>query len=185
MLRAVIKAVGDKLLGRGAKTREERTRLEIERLRALGMKIGSNVGLVNCTLDTLFPFLIEIGSDCLITHATVLAHDASPVVFGNETRAARVRILDSCFIGAGAVILPGVTIGPRAIVGANAVVSRDVAEGAIVAGNPARVVGNVDKWLERKRAGGELFPWGGGIVPSDEAVATGRDLVRRHFDKLT
>ena len=150
----------------------------------MGMKIGTNVGLVNCTLDTLFPFLIEIGSNCLITHATVLAHDASPVVFGKETRAGRVQILDSCYIGAGAVILPGVTIGPRAIVGANAVVSRDVPEGTIVAGNPAKVVARVDEWLERKRAGGELFRWDGGIVPSDEAVSSGRDLVRKYFESI-
>ena len=160
-------------------------RLETEKLvadyRARGMKIGDNVGLVNVTLDSLFPSLIEIGSDCLITHATVLAHDASPVVFRADTRVGRVRILDRVFIGAGAIVLPGVTIGPDAIVGAGTVVSRDVPEGAIVAGSPARVVGQVKEWLERKQAAGELLPWDGGIIPPDAAVETARARVRQRF----
>ena len=43
-------------------------------------------------------------------------------------------------IGAGAVVLPGLTIGERAMIGAGAVVTRDVPDGAIVVGNPARIV---------------------------------------------
>jgi maltose O-acetyltransferase len=162
-------------------TREENTRLLVARLRSSGMHIGENVGLVNCTFDTLFPFLIEIGSNVLITHATVLAHDASPVVFGERTRVGRVRILDRCFIGAGAVVLPGVTIGPGAIVGANAVVSRDVPAGAVCAGNPARVVAQVHDWLARKEKVGELVEWRGGIVPSDADVELARTAVRSRF----
>jgi Hexapeptide repeat of succinyl-transferase len=164
-----------------APTREESTAARIALLRRSGMVVGERVGIVNCTLDSLFPFLIEIGSDVLMTHATVLAHDASPVVFGARTRVGRVRILDRCFIGAGAVILPGVTIGPRAIVGANAVVSRDVPEGCVVAGNPGQVVAKVDDWLARKEALGELVPWPGGIVPTDAQVTAGRASVRAKF----
>ncbi|QHE76714.1 acyltransferase [Hydrogenophaga sp. PBL-H3] len=47
-------------------------------------------------------------------------------------------------IGANATILPGLTIGARAMVGAGAVVTRDVPDGAIVMGNPARITGHVD-----------------------------------------
>jgi maltose O-acetyltransferase len=55
-----------------------------------------------------------------------------------------VRIGDDVWIGTGAVILKGVTIGARAIVGAGAVVNRDVPPDVIVAGNPARVVKNLN-----------------------------------------
>jgi maltose O-acetyltransferase len=164
-------------------TRQQRTDKQIAELRASGMTIGDNVGLVNVTLDSLFPFLIEIGSNVLITHATILAHDASPVVFGEETRVGKVKIGDCVFIGAGAVVLPGVEIGTRCIVGANAVVSRNVPAGSVVAGNPGRVVAKVDDWLIRKRVNGELVSWSGGIVPSDADVEVARRLVARKFEQ--
>lgn len=47
------------------------------------------------------------------------------------------------WIGAGAVILPGVTIGEHAVVGAGAIVTKDVPAGVIVAGNPARIVRSI------------------------------------------
>lgn len=163
--------------------RKTGTELLVQRLRDSGMKIGDNVGLVNVTFDTLFPFLIEIGSNVLITNATVLAHDASPVVFGNQTRVGKVCIHDHCFIGFGAVILPGVTVGPRAVVGANAVVSRDVPPDSIVAGNPAKVVANLDEWLKSKAEKDELLPWAGGVIPTDEDVEQARKLAKIKFSK--
>lgn len=181
-LRALIQALHQRLLRRPPPlNRKQRTERLIAELRAGGMIIGDNVGLVNVTLDSLFPFMIEIGSHVLITHATVLAHDASPVVFGKETRVGKVRIGDYVFIGAGAVVLPGVEIGSRCIVGANAVVTRSVPPDSVVAGNPARVVGKVDDWLERKRANGEIVPWDGGIVPSEDDVQDARQLVAMRF----
>ncbi len=51
-----------------------------------------------------------------------------------------VRIGSRCFIGGGAVILPGVTIGERCLIGAGSVVFEDVPPNSIVAGNPARVL---------------------------------------------
>lgn len=60
-----------------------------------------------------------------------------------QVRTAPIVIEDEVFVGARAIILKGVTIGRRAVVGAGAVVSRDVEPGTIVAGNPARVVGQV------------------------------------------
>jgi UDP-2-acetamido-3-amino-2,3-dideoxy-glucuronate N-acetyltransferase len=54
------------------------------------------------------------------------------------------RVKQGASIGSGAVILCGVTIGARAMVGAGSVVTRDVPDGMIVAGNPARVLRPVD-----------------------------------------
>ncbi|WP_300799156.1 DapH/DapD/GlmU-related protein [uncultured Alistipes sp.] len=55
-----------------------------------------------------------------------------------------VRLRRNAWIGAGALILPGVTVGEHAIVGAGSVVTRDVPDGMIVAGNPARVIRPID-----------------------------------------
>jgi UDP-2-acetamido-3-amino-2,3-dideoxy-glucuronate N-acetyltransferase len=52
----------------------------------------------------------------------------------------RTRVEHSASIGSGAVVLGGITIGSRALVGAGAVVTRDVAPGETVAGVPARVL---------------------------------------------
>ena len=57
---------------------------------------------------------------------------------------AEVVIGSDVWIGAHATILPGVTIGDRAVVGAGAVVTRDVGEGQVVVGVPARVIGSRD-----------------------------------------
>jgi acetyltransferase-like isoleucine patch superfamily enzyme len=56
-----------------------------------------------------------------------------------------VRIGDGVFLGTGATILPGVTVGARSLVAAGAVVDADVPENAVVAGNPARVVRRFDR----------------------------------------
>lgn len=53
-----------------------------------------------------------------------------------------IQVGDDAWIGAGAIILPGVSIGTGAIIGAGAVVTRDVPDWAVVAGVPARVVGD-------------------------------------------
>ena len=50
----------------------------------------------------------------------------------------------NCWIGAGASILPGVTVGENAVVGAGSVVTHDVAPGTVVAGNPARFIKAID-----------------------------------------
>jgi acetyltransferase-like isoleucine patch superfamily enzyme len=47
---------------------------------------------------------------------------------------------ENCFIGAGAILMPGVQIGDDSIVAAGAVVTKDVPRGSIVAGNPATVI---------------------------------------------
>ena len=52
----------------------------------------------------------------------------------------RTYLRKGCSIGAGATILPGITIGKNSIVGAGSVVTRDVKENTVVVGNPARSI---------------------------------------------
>ena len=63
-----------------------------------------------------------------------------------------IEIFDNCFIGAGAQILGGVSIGPNAIVAAGAVVTKDVLPGTIVAGIPARKAGTFENLKAKRRA---------------------------------
>jgi acetyltransferase-like isoleucine patch superfamily enzyme len=108
--------------------------------------------------------LIRFGSNVRLATCTMFGHDGS-VNMINRARSmkldkvGRIDIRDNVFIGYQAVILPGVTIGPNAIVAAGSVVRRDVAEGDIVAGAPARPVGRVDDFVQRLVRENARWPW--------------------------
>jgi acetyltransferase-like isoleucine patch superfamily enzyme len=92
---------------------------------------------------------IRIGEHCLIAGGVTIAdYDGHPVDAGSRRDGATsplaevrpVEIGDDVWIGHGAVILKGVNIGDRAVIGAHAIVTRDVPSDCIMAGNPARPV---------------------------------------------
>ncbi len=104
-------------------------------LRWMGVRIGESYVGRDCLFDEEAPELISIGDGVTISSRVIVAtHDSSRNI------AAPVRIENEAFVGIGAIILPGVTIGKRAVVGAGAVVTRSVAPGTTVAGSPARVI---------------------------------------------
>lgn len=61
-----------------------------------------------------------------------------------------IEIMDNVSIGSGAQICPDVRIGPNAIVGAGAIVTKDVPPNSVVAGVPARVIGTFDELMQRR-----------------------------------
>jgi len=83
-----------------------------------------------------------LGEGCIVNTAAVVEHDC---VLGegvhlspSATLAGNVRLAAGSWIGAGATVLPGVAVGAGAVVGGGALVHRDVADGQVVAGVPAR-----------------------------------------------
>ena len=85
---------------------------------------------------------IDIGDDVQIAPAVQLytaTHPIDPAVRRSGLESGRpIRIGNNVWIGGGAIVLPGVTIGDDAVIGAGSVVTRDVPAGAVVVGNPAR-----------------------------------------------
>lgn len=131
------------------------SRFTIWRLRRSGVRIGQNCWISHrCRVETH----IEIGNNCTLTNCAVLTHDASMRRHLGQTRIGEVAIRDNCYIGYGAIILPGVTIGPDSIVGAGAVVTRDVPPRTVVAGVPARPVCDLDAFLSKHRLARENRP---------------------------
>ncbi|MEW2461733.1 acyltransferase [Microbacterium sp. K41] len=110
-----------------------------------GLRLGSRISIhPKCYLDATGG--ISIGDDVSIAHHTTIlstTHTWSEeglAIRDQPLVAAPTRIARDVWIGAGARIMAGVTIGERSIVAAGAVVTRDVAAGSIVAGVPARVI---------------------------------------------
>jgi len=86
---------------------------------------------------------VEIGSNVLIASHVVItseSHDPKSPLFIDSHVKAPVKIGDNVWIGAHAIILPGVTVGSGAVIGAGALVREDVPPRAVVGGVPAKVI---------------------------------------------
>lgn len=137
---------------------------------------GASIGR-NCILgkDVYVDFGVQIADNVKIQNGAYIYHGTTiergvfigpGAIFTNDRRPRAInpdgslkgdddwevgytRVLSGASIGAGAIILPGIVIGRFALVGAGAVVTRDVRDHALVAGNPARQLGYVCQCAER------------------------------------
>ena len=122
------------------------------------LNIGEGTKFYPESLDGMFPHLVYVGKNCIFApQAVALAHDASYYLFTGKYRVAPVFIGDNCFIGYGAVIMPGVRIGDNVVVGAGSIVTRDVPSNSVVVGAPARVTATLSEYLEKVKSD-QMFP---------------------------
>ena len=127
--------------------------------RAMGVRCHGRVTIYGSSyrMFSSEPYLVTLGGNVFISVGAVfVCHDGATLPFRQEVPdlelAGEITVGDNVFIGMGALILPNVRIGNNCIVGAHAVVTRDAPDGSIVAGNPARVVGNTAEFLNRAKA---------------------------------
>lgn len=106
------------------------------------IEIGDDVGLSGCAIAASKSIKIGnrvlVGSGALITDSDAHALETEARAHGEPGASAPVVIEDDVFIGARAIILKGVTLGRACVVGAGAVVTKDVPAETIVVGNPAK-----------------------------------------------
>lgn len=92
---------------------------------------------------------LTIGSRVTIAHGTMIFTDSGPNTSPLLQKkfpitASPIVIGDDVWIGAGCMILPGVTIGSRCVIGAGSMVKDNIADDTIVAGTPAKIIGRID-----------------------------------------
>lgn len=120
--------------------------------RFIGVKIGKNCNIQKISFGSE-PYLVEIGNHVQITEGTKIFTHGGGWVFRDEypniDYFGKVIIKDNVYIGNNTMIMPGVTIGNDVIVGAGSVVTKSIPDGKIVAGNPARIVGETKDFIEK------------------------------------
>lgn len=102
-----------------------------------GAVVGNRVTL-KCGVHVWDGVILE--DDVFVGPNACFTNDRHPRSGNRDFQLERTTVRRGASIGAGAILLPGVTVGVGAIVGAGAVVTRDVPDGAVVIGNPARLV---------------------------------------------
>ena len=103
-----------------------------------GVIIGDNVKI---RAFTFIPEGVEIEDGVFIGPGVIFTNDKYPRAKG-KWKLLKTKVKKGASIGAGAVILPGITIGQYSLVAAGSVVTKDVPDYAIVKGNPAKIVGD-------------------------------------------
>jgi acetyltransferase-like isoleucine patch superfamily enzyme len=126
--------------------------------RKIGVRMGSNVNFygVRSGMFGTEPWLITIGNNVYITAGCAfITHDGGTLILRKEVPdlewTAPITIGNDVYIGVRTLILPGVTIGNRCIIGAGSVVTKNIPDNSVAAGIPARVIKTTDEYLENMK----------------------------------
>ncbi len=118
-----------------------------------GMKVGKNFSRQSGTkFDPSNCWLISIGDDVsMANRVQILAHDFSPMHYTGYVRFGKVIIGDRVWVGAGTTILMNVRIGNDVIIGAGSLVNKDIPDGSVVAGVPAKVICKTSEYIAKQQ----------------------------------
>jgi maltose O-acetyltransferase len=112
------------------------------------IKLGTgNYFNSNCTI--LDCASVEIGNNCLFAPDVKIftaGHPISPKMrLSGLEFALSIKIGNNVWVGGGSIICPGVTIGDNSVIGAGSVVTKNIPSNVVVAGNPAKIIRNIEE----------------------------------------
>jgi len=122
------------------------------------IRIGHGV-FINAGSIVYAELSITIGDDVALANEVYVMDTPSHGMEGRAPEAKPVVIGNGTWVGARAIVLPGVSIGSRVVVAAGSVVTRDVPDEVLVAGNPARVVRSLHYPAHCRRAWHDVYCW--------------------------
>jgi acetyltransferase-like isoleucine patch superfamily enzyme len=139
--RIQISGCGEVMLGEGVSLNGTVVPIELVTYTSGSIEIGNHT-FINYGSSIAARASVKIGSYCHLGHYTfVMDNDQHDVVRHMELpRSDPVIIEDHVWIGSKAIVLPGVRIGSRAVIGAGSIVTKDIPPRCVAAGNPARVL---------------------------------------------
>jgi acetyltransferase-like isoleucine patch superfamily enzyme len=127
--------------------------------RSLGVRLGKNVKFYGMPpgMFSTEPWLITIGDNVHITAGCAfITHDGGTLILRKEVPdlelTAPITVGNDVYIGVRTLIMPGVTIGNRCIIGAGSIVTRSIPDNSVAAGVPARVIKSTDEYLKGAEA---------------------------------
>ena len=121
-----------------------------------GLNVGENVTCMSNVVFGSEPYLITLHDDVRISfNVSFITHDGGTWAFRDQEKYksvikyGKIEVGQRTFIGANSTIMPGVTIGKRCVIGAGSVVTKDVPNGMVVCGVPAKIIMTTEEYADK------------------------------------
>ena len=124
-----------------------------------GLNVGKGVSVIGGGRGVVFgpePYLITLCDYCKISNDVMfVTHDGGTWAFRDipkyekVIKYGRIKVGAHTFVGARSIIMPGVTIGERCVIGAGSIVTNDIPDGSVAVGIPAKVIMTTEEYAEK------------------------------------